>query len=86
MNSLEGVKPIYSRLVHAKILIVDDDFQDTEDNFFVRQADITITRDGVVIKSRLTGIPVDANLGQCKSGGHLEKLISIFRTRKVQLD
>ena len=90
MDELEGVKRIHSRLIHAKILVVDDDFQDTEDGFLRQHADVIMTRDGVVVKSRLTRVPVDVDLEQCNSGGHLEKLKTAIveaakKTRKIEL-
>lgn len=91
MDELEGVRKIHSRLIHAKILVVDDDFKDTEDEFLQRQADIIITKDGIVIKSRLTRVPIDADLDKCEDGGQLDKLrIAIIditkRTRRIELD
>lgn len=90
MNELDGVKRINSRLVHAKILIVDDDFQDTEDGFLKQHADVIMTQDGIVVKSKLTRVPVDADLEQCNDGGQLDKLkIAIIaaakQTRRIEL-
>ena len=91
MGNLKGVKSINPRLVTAKILVVDDDFKDTEDEFVQQLADVIMTSEGVVIKSRLTRVPVDIDTEKCKVGGHLHKLKKAIigaydRTRKIELD
>lgn len=100
MSKLAGVKCFKSRFITAKILIVDDDFNNSKKDspeqkdrveFFINQADIIITEDGVIIKSRLTNVPTNIDLKQCKNGGHLDKLrkamiSSAEYTRKIKLD
>ena len=91
MDELEGVKQIHSRLIHAKILVVDDDFKDTEDGFLRQHADVIMTQDGVVVKSRLTRVPVEADLEQCSDDGQLAKLRTAIidaakKTRRIELD
>lgn len=88
MNKLEDVKRIRSQMITGKILIVDSDFKDTEDDFLQLQADIVITQDGIVIQSKHTSLPprTDSSIG-----GHVARLRKavcrvIGGTRRIRLD
>jgi len=90
-HKLEGVKRIKARMITGKILIVDSDFKDTEDDFLQRQADIVITLDGIVIKSRWTKLPVNTDPENCSVDGHVARLKkAVYRAigciRKIRLD